>query len=146
MSPVQLTVRLEGDDKVRAGLHRFATSIRPLTREAVNTMMNRALKRSIPYLGGTGYGVPERGYRRTGNLGRSGQVVQEGLSSRIEVAAYSKGREYGQYVVGRADGSGQAYMHVGWWMPLRTAVDLELEDLTGKLDSDLEQSAEAAGL
>ena len=108
--------------------------------------MERARKRSIPWLGGNAYAVPERGYVRTGNLGRSAYIEQDGASTRIRVEAYRNGVEYGKYVVGDAEGQGQAYMHAGWWMKLRDAVDAEIEDMTTEVDTAIQDSAEAIGL
>lgn len=145
--PVQVSVRVEGDDKIRAGLNRWARTLEPVSREVIQEHMKRAMKRSIPYLGGASYGVPERGYVRTGNLGRSAYVEQTGLTTTIKVQAYNQqGREYGRYVVGGADGEGQAYMHAGWWMTLRDSVDAELDELTGDVDAAIGDSAEAVGL
>lgn len=142
----QLTIRLEGDDRVRVGLNRWANTLEPLSREKLLFYMERAKKRSIPWLGGSRYAVPERGYRRTGNLGASADVVLEGLSARIQVEAYRNGRRYDVFVVGDAGGQGQAVVHQGWWVPLRKSVDDEVSYLADDLDESIQSSAEAAGL
>ena len=145
--PIQLSLRVEGDTQVRAGLNRYAQTVDRVTREVVKAAMERALKKSIPYRGGASYDVPERGgYVRTGNLGRSGYIEQVGLSTRIRVEAYRDGREYGGYVVGNAEGTGQAWMHVGRWTTLRQAVDAEIDGLTGELDGELQRGVGQAGL
>ena len=69
-----------------------------------------------------------------------------GLSPRTRVEPYRDGREYGGYVVGNAEGTGQAWMHVGRWTTLRQAVDAEIDGLTGELDGELQRGVGQAGL
>lgn len=142
----QLSIRLENDDKVRTGLNQWAQSVRPITREQMREAMRRAKKRSVSDPPGGAYSVPERGYLRTGNLSASTYLVENGLTVTIVSNAVQDGRGYSRYVIGNADGSGQARIHVGYWTPLRQSVDDEVEDLVRDIDEDLGQSAEAVGL
>lgn len=143
----QVTVRIEGADRLRAGLNRWLTTIQTVTHEIIRAAMERAMHESVPYQGGNSYAVPERGYVRTGNLGSNTLLIQEGLSYRIESHAYNRsGEPYSPHVIGRADGSGQAGVHVGYWTPLREAVDQELDTLTEDLNQAFQDSAEAIGL
>lgn len=139
--PTQLSLRLENNDRIRSGLNRFAQAVGPLTREIIHKAMELALKKAIPYRGGALYDIPETGggYVRTGNLGRSSYVQQDGLTTTIKVEAYRKGREYGRYVTGNAEGFGQARVHVGRWPKLRTVVDEQVDELTQKVDDGLQK-------
>jgi hypothetical protein len=100
--------------------------------------MEKAAKVSVPYVGGNSYAVPETGgpYERTGNLGRSVQVYQRGLTTVIEVEAYRRGRRYDEYVIGDRDGKRQATIHQNRWMTMKDAVDYQLDELVEKLDDD----------
>ena len=149
MSTVSL--RVIGDDKLQTGFNKFALALAPVTREAAYHALELASKKSPGYLGGNSYIVPESGYVRTGNLGRSVQLEQEGLSSRITVQAYSrKGYEYGHLAVGDAEGGGQAanFAAIGWVL-LRKAVDEQIALLTaanGPLEQAIGQESKKAGL
>lgn len=142
----QLSVRLIGADHLQVGFNRYVRTVQPITKEQTLEAMRRAKKRSVSDPSGGPYSVPERGYIRTGNLSASTYLVTDGLSVRIESNAYQDGRAYSTYVVGNADGGGQAYMHKGWWVPLRQSVDDELETLEKDIDAKLGESAEALGL
>lgn len=145
--PPQFSVRLEGEDKVRVGLNRFECTLEPISKADLKAMMERARKTTPAYQGGAEYAIPERGdYERTGNLGRSVDIIEDGLTVRIEVNAFHGGTEYGPFVLGRGDGSGQAWWHAGRWPTMRSAVDDELDWLTATIDDDLQASVEAAGL
>ena len=143
---MQLTVRLENDDKVRTGLNKWAKAVEKITTDDVRAAMKRAKKRSVSDPAGGPYSVPERGYQRTGNLSASTFLVEDGLSFRIESNAMHNGDPYSVFVIGNADGGGQAGIHQGFWVPMRTAVDDEVADLVRDIDADLGESAEAVGL
>lgn len=147
----QFSVRVEGDQQVRVGLNKFADTLAPICRADVKDAMDRAVAKSPGYLGGTSYTTPEAGYARTGNLGRSVTIEQNGLTTTIKNDAYStRGFNYGPLVLGMGDGSGQkeTYARNGW-PTLRSAVDAEVDKLAGNggtLDKALGDSAKAAGL
>ena len=149
-----LSVRVVGLDKLQTGFNQYSQAVEPVTRAGAYGALDKATKKSPGYLGGNSYSVPNgdtgpHGTPRTGNLGRSTYLEQDGLSSRLHVDAYSEqGFEYGAKVLGNADGSGQgqAYAH---WPTLRAAVDEQVDILTqagGPLDSDLQDAAGKAGL
>ena len=143
----QLSIRIIGLDKLQIGFNRFAQSVRPLTRELTREAMRRAKKRSVSDPPGGAYSVPERGYLRTGGLSASTYLQENGLTVTIVSNAVSReGRPYSTYVVGNADGYGQANIHQGYWTTLRDAVDDEVEDLVRDIDEKLGESAEATGL
>lgn len=144
-----LSIRAIDLDKVQVGFNKFARTLAPVTREDAYHALELASQDSPGYLGGSSYKAPEVGYKRTGNLGRSPQLSQEGLSARISVEAYSKkGYEYGHLVLGNAAGEGQRPYNAHWTR-LRVAVDKQIERLTvpgGKLEKDIETAAQVAGL
>lgn len=142
MTKVQVTARVEGLDRVRLGFQKFISTMEPVSVEKIEAAQTRAAKRAIPWRGGGSYDVPPRGdYVRTGELGESVRIVTEGPSVRIEVGA-----DHARVVVGGADGTGQAQMHAGRWLLLRTAVDSEMDALTSGIESGLLRQAEAVGL
>lgn len=145
--PAQITIRLENDDKVRLGLNRWAKTLAPIAKADIKAAMERARKVSPAYQGGSQYNIAERGgYERTGNLGRSVFVMEEGLSVRIVVEAYRDGQDYGGLVLGDGRGGGQAWFHAGRWPTLFGAVEAEYDQLTNDIDAHLGDSAEAVGL
>lgn len=144
--PVQFSVRMEGFDEVRVGFNKFIQTLPVITKAWLKRVMTLAMKRSVPYKGGNSYAVPERGYERTGNLGRSTYLMESGLTYTIKSEAMHKGHAYSVYVIGNSEGEGQASVHYGFWAPMRSAVDLELEAALPEADRDLQHGIEAAGL
>ena len=142
----QFSIRLIGADKLQVGFNKYAQSVRTITRDDAREAMRRAKQASVSDPAGGPYTVPERGYIRTGNLSASTYLEEDGLSFRIKSEAMRDGRPYSVYVIGSADGYGQAQVHVGYWKPLRESVDEQVEKLLEDLDKDLQDSAEALGL
>lgn len=143
----QFSMRVEGLDKVRVGFNKFVTTLPVITKAFVKKLMKAAMKQSVPYNGGNSYDVEERGYTRTGGLGRNTYLMETGLTYTIKSEAYSKrGKPYSRSVIGDAQGQGQARVHVGWWVPMRTAVDYQLESALPEADRELQKGVEAAGL
>lgn len=141
-----VSIRLVGADKLQIGFNKFAQSVRTITRDDAREAMRRAKKRSVSDPPGGAYSVPERGYLRTGNLSASTYLAEDGLSFRIVSEAVHDGRPYSTYVIGNADGYGQANIHAGYWTPIRQSVDEEIEELVVDIDAHLGESAEALGL
>lgn len=143
----QFSMRVEGLDKVRVGFNKLITTLPVITKAFVKKLMQAAMKQSVPYNGGSSYDVPERGYIRTGNLGKSTYLQESGLTYTIKSNAYSyRGKPYSVYVIGDAQGQGQARVHQGWWTPMRTAIDYQLENALPEADRELQKGVEAAGL
>ena len=142
----QFSVRIEGLDKLRIGLNKYIQTLPVITKSWLERIMEKAMKRSVPYKGGNVYDVPERGYERTGNLGRSTYMVINGLTYTIKSEAASKGGAYSVLVIGNSKGEGQARVHYGFWTPMRSAIDLELEAALPEGDRKLQEGIEAAGL
>ncbi len=146
-----ITIRADGDDRIRLGLNQYATTIEPTTREKTYAAIERASKVSPAYLGGNAYDMPlpPSGVDvRTGAMGSSVQLEQDGLSSRITVNAYSRqGFLYSVLALGDAYGQGQGkyFQH---WIKLADAVQAEFDKLAGKggeLDTALQDSANELG-
>ena len=142
----QLSIRWIGLDTLQVGFNRFVKSVPEITRERNREAMRRAKKRSVSDPPGGAYSVPERGYVRTMNLSASTYLEEDGLSVRIVSNAMRDGRPYSGYVIGDAEGYGQAGIHQGYWTTLRDAVDDEVEELVKDIDEKLSESAEALGL
>lgn len=144
----QLSVRVEGLDRLRTGLTGWANTLAPVCRDTIYAALERALKKSPGWLGGSAYTTPDAGYVRTGNLGRSVSVEQNGATTTIKNSAYStRGFQYGGLVLGDADGGGQKAVYTrNGWVTLRAAVDEQVRQLTvknGELDGALQDSAKA---
>jgi len=141
---MQISARLEGDDKLRRGLNTFNRVLPGLHMAKLRKAMERAKKRAVPWQGGGSYAVPltddQRrvgGYVRTGNLGKSTRVEEEGHTVTIVSDAVGKRGAYSRRVVGYADGEGQAWMHKGRWITLRQAVDDEIRPFLVEYDGDI---------
>lgn len=77
---------------------------------------------------------PKQTYVRTGLLANSWSAEQVAPGKwRINNSA-----NYSQFVVGDAQGHGQAWMHQGRWWLAREVVDGYTDDLTQRLSKDLE--------
>ena len=142
----QFSVRVEGLDKLRVGFNKFITTLPVITKAWLKRVMALAMKRSVPYKGGNSYAIPERGYERTGNLGSSTYLMESGQTYTIKSEAVRKGHAYSVFVIGNSAGEGQASVHYGFWTPMRSAVDLELEAALPEGDRVLQKGIEAAGL
>lgn len=146
-----ITIREVGTDKIQTAFNTFQRTLIPVTREMGMGALVKASKKSPGWLGGGSYVTPESGYIRTGNLGRSVEFEQSGLSSRISVEAYSeKGFKYSTIAIGDGNGDGQApnFAAIGWIL-LRRAVDEQIEILTrasGPLEQAIGQQAKNSGL
>lgn len=141
-----ITLRVTGLDKVQTGFNQFRQTIQPVTNDVTKAALERAEKKSPGYLGGSAYTapLPKSGDRRTGNLGRTTHIDREGYSMRLQVQAYSKqGYEYSVGVLGDAYGQGQAEWNAGRWVPVRSAVDEQI-DLITRSDADIDQAIQRA--
>lgn len=150
---MQITARLEGNDKLRRGLNKIDKVLPGLHMPSLRKAMKRAMKRAVPWRGGGSYDVPVtenqtngRGYQRTGNLGASTQIEEEGHSVRIVSNANGRSGGYSRRVIGYADGEGQAWMHKGRWVLLRTAVDDELRVFLVEYDADMSDIMRQEGI
>lgn len=137
----QFSLRLEGDDQVRVGLNKFVKTLPDLTKSILKRVMKAAMRQSVPYNGGNSYDVEERSYVRRGILGRMTTLEENGLTYTVKSNA-----PYSVYVIGNAAGQGQAGVHVGYWTPMRTAVDYQMESIMPEADRELQKGVEAAGL
>ena len=142
-----LSLKITNLDNVQIGIGTFGKALPTIVQQDVIDAVN-AIK--AEYMGGEpgGYSVPPpygSTYERTGNLGRSMWVEQSGLTVTFRVEAYQHGREYGHYVIGYADGTGQAGRMSHWPRQRIVAEDKALA-LVDKCEAHLTQAAEAFGL
>lgn len=149
---MQISLRLMGADKFQLGANRFAKRMPGVTAAAMEKAMRRAMQRSVPWLGGSAYRIPPTpSYRRTGTLGQATWVEasasERGSYARVISDAVSPhGVRYSRLVIGDAAGQGQAAVHAGRWVPLRTAVDDETRPLLAEIDGDLGDVARQEGI
>lgn len=144
---MQASIRWEGLNELRVGFSRLARIVPDITVEGVEEVATRAMKRSVPWNGGSNYSIPERGYTRTGNLGRSTFVERDGYTVTIQSQAYTRhGRPYSRHVIGDGFGEGQAKVHNGIWVPMKKAVDDEVEELSPRVEANIARGIQQSGL
>jgi hypothetical protein len=157
---MKLTVAVKGAELVRKGLQDLAAEIPKIGRQQIRVVMERIKRRMQEYppepagqsvssahaILGTVYRPARRRYQRTGKLGASWAIEDTGTGYRIENNAARRGKLYGQYVVGDAYGTGQAWMHRGRWPLLRDVVEEEVEKLPPEIDKHISLAARRVGL
>lgn len=144
---MQITAKITGAGNVQQSLNTIGRAAPRITSRRIGEAMRRAMRRAVPWDGGSRYAVPTRGdYQRTGTLGRETIIVQLGDAYTIQSNAYQHGHAYSKYVIGAADGSGQAGIHAGRWVTLSQAVDDELIPLVEEIDGDLSDLARQEGM
>lgn len=147
----QISIRIDGNVKVGAGMRALGNAIEDITDEELQDGLDAATKEAAGgYSGGNMYQVPpppNSGYERTGNLGRSTTWEIAGRSYRIQSNAVSpRGRAYSKYVIGDGRGEGQARIHIGRW-PIMYQVALKwAEKLINKIDNRIRRKAAEEGL
>ena len=138
MSSVQITTRVTDDRKVLQSGKRLGDYFGRLSDGRVRESMEGARAEMQIYPPE----IPDQKYERTGILGASWEVIHNMTRSyTLRSDAVQQGRHYTHYVVGRADGTGQAFMHV---MGYRGLVRWKLvKDVVGKWSRKLLESVNA---
>lgn len=85
--------------------------------------------------------IPGQTYVRTGRYFRSFRITQSGRAFTISSNAVHNNRKYSRYVGGYADGSGQASIHAGRWVLLRTAVQWAMSQIVRLADEAFNRAA-----
>lgn len=129
---MRLSVRFRGE-VVRQGLENLSVEIPRIGRRRLRTIMNRVVRRMQAYPAER----PGQLYRRTGNFFSHWKIEEITTGYAIENTAHRKGNYYGQYVVGDAYGTGQAWMHAGRWELLRDVTEEELDALPEQIEDDV---------
>jgi len=118
---MRLTVRAKGFEMVRQGLEDLGAEVPKIGRRRMRTVMNRVVRRMQEYPSER----PGQKYTRTGLFFRRWMIKEIArVGYRIENT-----RPAGQYVVGDAYGTTQAWMHKGRWPLFRDVTDEELKEL-----------------
>jgi hypothetical protein len=146
----QISVDVQ-DKAVRLSLEKLGRAVPGITDDEIKDGLPEVLKEAAGgYSGGASYAVPPppgSSYVRTGNYGRSFFWEKNGFTYVIKNEAYHQGKEYGVYVGGRADGSGQAWMHAGRWPRIIDVVRKWAEEkLVAKIESKLSEFIRREGL
>jgi len=153
---MQLSITLSRGELVRQGAENLSAEIPQIGRRQIRTVMERIKRRMQAYpperpgqsitgrhpILGTTYTAVR--YRRTGRLGRSWRIDRVGNTGYLianDARDPRTGRRYGQYVVGDAYGTGQAWMHKGRWQVLRDVVDEEVSRLPAPIEREIEMVA-----
>jgi len=138
---------------VRQGLENLTAEIPQIGRRRIRTVMERIKRRMQEYPPepagqstasshsalGTIFRPTKGRYRRTGNLGASWKIeeISGSMGYTISNDAQRKGRSYGQYVVGDAYGTSQAWMHQGRWQKLRDVAEEEVDTLPEDVNNEI---------
>ena len=138
---MQLTIKVNGE-LVRKGLQDLTAEIPKVGRQQIRTVMNRIVRRMQEY---PSERLGQR-YRRTGRLFASWKIEEVKSGYTVANTAARKGRAYGQYVVGDAYGTSQAWMHKGRWLVMRDVVEQEVEKLPQEIENEIYMVARRVGL
>lgn len=156
---MKLSIKVDGA-MVRQGIENVAAAIPQIGRQRIRTVMNRIVRRmqeyppeptgqsraeSHPVLG-TIYRRAKGRYKRTGKLFASWKIEEIANGYAIENTAAHKGRRYGQYVVGDAYGTSQAWMHKGRWQLFRDVTDEEISKLPPAIEDEIVMVARRNGV
>jgi hypothetical protein len=145
----QISIKETGLGNIQMGIHKLGPAVVGLAQTDLLETMQGVEK---SYWGGEpgGYSVAERPgqtYQRTTNLRNSTYVMQTGLTVTIVSNAISPhGQPYSRFVLGDANGEGQAWFHQGRWPALATQVEEAADKLVVKLEHDTQDTIEAVGL
>ena len=86
--------------------------------------------------------APRPSYRRTGNMSRRTTALRVNrMEWRVEMRA-----PYSVYVRGRADGTGQAWMHVRRWKKFETIITKHRKGYLADIREGLAEAKQKAGL
>jgi hypothetical protein len=154
---MQISINVRGE-LVRQGAQNLSAEIPQIGRRQIRTRLERIKRRmqaypreragqsvvdSHPVLGRT-YTAAKRRYRRSGRLGRSWTIRNDGdkgYTLRNDARAPRSGTRYSRFVVGDAYGTGQAWMHKGRWQVMRDVVDEEIATLPPAVEREIEMVA-----
>jgi hypothetical protein len=146
------TISVDVQDKaVRLSLEKLGRAVPGISDDEIQAGLPEVVKEAAGgYSGGASYAVPPppgSTYVRTGNYGRSTFWEKNGFTYVIRNEAYRSGREYGRYVGGKADGSGQAGIHAGRWPRIIDVVRKWAEEkLVQKIEAGLSEFIRREGL
>lgn len=133
---MKLSIKFDGE-VVRKGLEDLKAQLPKISRQRIRTVMNRIVRRMQQYPSER----PKQKYRRTGNFFYHWKIEEIDRGYSVENTAQKRGKTYGQYVVGDAYGSRQAWMHAGRWPVFRDVVDEEMEKLPEEIEDDIQMVA-----
>lgn len=121
---MQTTIRVDGSEVI-------STTNRLLlaTDQLEPNIIRPAIADGMEYARAYPPEIPGQKYQRTGTYFRSFRITQSGRAFTISSRAIQNRRNYSRYVGGYADGSGQASIHTGRWVLLRTAVQWAMSQI-----------------
>jgi hypothetical protein len=139
---MQLSVQILNAEIVRKGLEDLHAEIPKIGRLQIRRTMEAIVKTMKVYPSAP---AGSR-YVRTYKLRDSWRITQTVTGYKVSADPTNKGRRYGRYVVGFADGDGQAWMHVGRWSLLRDVMEREIDKLPPAVSNEISMVARAKGL
>jgi len=134
---LRLSIKVRGE-LVRQGLENLEKEIPDIGRRNMRTVLERAKRIMEEYPAER----PGQTYRRTGKLFSGWRLEQ---ISGNKGYSFRNIRSYGQYVVGDAYGTSQAWMHQGRWPVFRDVTERELLALPKAVQDEIIMVARREG-
>jgi hypothetical protein len=140
---MQLTIQVRNAELVGKGLANIRAAIPKISEATIKKSANAVIRRMKIYPP-----PPSKSkYVRTYRLQRSWRAKRSATGYTISADPVSKyGVRYGRYVVGFADSTGQAWMHVGRWNLLRDVLEDEVSKLPPMVEEHIRLTARREGL
>lgn len=139
---IDLIITVEGQ-LVRMGLQNLAAQVPQVGRQQIYfTVLHIRTRMRQGYI----QAPATQSYKRSYALWRAWQIERAGEGYRIWAdPRTARGKPYAHYVVGDAEGQGQAWMHMGNWPVFREVVDEEVKKLPEEIEQRIEITAKSLG-
>lgn len=140
---MQITIQVRNAELVGKGLANIRAEIPRISQRTIEKAANAIIKIMRVYP------APPAGsrYVRTYRLRDAWKAKRSITGYTVMADPVSRyGTHYGRYVVGYADATGQAWMHVGRWNLLRDVVEQQVEKLPPMVEEHVRLVARSEGL
>lgn len=137
-----LTIRVVNAKLVQKNLQDLHAEIPRISQDHITKAADRIVKQMRRYPPAR----PGSKYIRTYRLRDSWKVVKSSKGATIKGDPINRGTHYGTFVVGDAEGEGQAWMHVGTWLLFRDVADYEMTRLPDAVERSIRFYAQSKGL
>lgn len=139
---VQITINVKNAQLVAKGLANIRAEIPKISELTIKKAADASVKIMKVYP------PPPANtrYTRTFKLRDSFKVTRATNGYTIKADPVQKGKHYGRYVIGYADGTGQARIHTGRWKLLRDVAEQESDKLPPMVAEHIKMTARKNGL
>lgn len=137
----RINIKVVNAKLVQKNLQDLHADVPKISREHITSAGRRIIAQMKKY-------PPARSgstYVRTYRLRDSWKMIEQSKGISITGDPVNRGTHYGTFVVGDAEGEGQAWMHVGTWLLFRDVVDYETTKLPDAVEKSLRVAARARG-